>query len=480
MDFAISIVVQQPAVGRRDFKLPVKWGVNAQEVIQANLKGGRSAVLRSALDQMAKCSDFIQLVSALKSDDCWYRSQPDEVSKHGADRAFLHAAVVLGKILVHACYNLSSGELLQHDLAHLLSIAELSFTSPVIKGLKMPQVARAFDEFSQDGTLSVWQAVRAHMAETIRAFLWPIEAIETHEEHQDIQSSLQWTTDEIGAVVRSILSVSGAIQTRHMRVMRLAKTIPKKPVFPLVRKINKASSQEDHWRNYIADLALMWLLIRNMTDALEAMDIVEFTRVVQCGRFWSISACLVKSAKAIGWEKVCRRYLADVQVLALKLHNLYMRLGTLCLSMSETVFGAERVRDAWSNILTVAFGRIHMHRKPVEHVHGATLVDRQFWWTITASPEKFGLVDSESGECILGCTEKDYETTLRIGVIAMAVTQSEPHLWVAVTDVKGWSSLQHLLPCDADVAKRVLMPKLEWALSEAELSESTKGETRTK
>lgn len=467
MSFCISSVVCAPSVGRQDFKLPAKWPVNAFVVMQANLKVGRAAVVRSALDHMANCAAFVELVAALRSDDCWFKPEAQEVALYGEKRALLRSAVVLGKILLHVCYNLSTGELLQNDLAHLLSVADLSFTSPVITELVIPDTY-----FTESLTeLSVWSALRAHLAETIKAIVFPTQHVPVvvEEETSSVHDSLQWTTDSIAAVLRSIVGISGAIQVRHMSVMRFSKTMPKKAEFPLVRKMDKSTTQEQQWRNYIADLALMWLLIRNMTDALQAMDITEFIAVVQRARFWSVSACLVKSSRALHWEKACRKYLLDVESLSLKLHNLYIRLATLCLGMSKSRFKEDLLADAWSSLLTTAFGRIHMRRRPVEHVPGATLVDRVFWWTHTASADKFGLADPTSGDSFLCCVETDYEVTLAICAIAMSVTKTEPHLWVAVTDVRGWNSLERLLPPIELIRKRCLAPQLAWGFTEGEL-----------
>lgn len=512
---------------RHHFVLPRTWPAKGPK---------RFAGVAPALDAMAGCGRFMDLVVALMSDTFWYTdSYKAAVAKavdaavagaHGADgpwatlqrsRVF-HASVILAKQVLRFTYDLKSAAMLTQRIADALAfgraVGRVAVNNAILAAGPADPVAVENDDFEHfsgsldhDGatSITVWQALRAMVLERVMVAYdeavgagpngdqWPAASVAHSLDAAEQQSFLDtgaYYTDLTGRLLRSAACITAAIQRVHIDVLKHQTSMPEmapgfkrscaaasaKPdedakaavkgpkAAKVAAKAAKCSAKaaaktakEPIWRSYIFDLAAMWMTLKNVFLAVTRSDARAMIHVLGQSRLWSITTGLAGSTAAVSAlePRQIERF-ALIGRLAAALHSIYLRLWTAgMMLLNVKVQGSQMaIKRALARVSNSVFIRADEDIKCDSPNCGtATLLDNH--WTFTAlTNEQAGLAtDIVVGP---GAERPDLHHSFYAGHIAMAITQSSPHMWAAMTKYSLWFSdnLISGLPEYSDITAR--------------------------
>ena len=264
------------------------------------------------------------------------------------------------------------------------------------------------------------------------------------------QNSTAYVTDSFCYLLRSTICVTGSIQRLHNTFLDLAENSPTR--FTGFARKSHLTAKEEIWYNYYFDLGAMWMLLKHFNIALRTIDANLLIHALDKAKKWTLSGGLLQStAGLMRFEKKACFVLQKIHKVAGLLHSMYLRLWPLGLQLLNLKLhaGNKSSRD-WT------FGYISANvflcnpsakiKMDLPNCGTAVLVDLYDNLSILR-PKDLGLsVERPDGSTVeLFCDSAlDHKYCVFIGFLAITLTQTEVHLWSAVSDTRPWTTLDGL------------------------------------
>jgi hypothetical protein len=300
--------------------------------------------------------------------------------------------------------------------------------------------------------------------------------------HAESDSAESWTSvvvnaDILSTLLRTAACLSGCIMQLNLEVVTRATRMP--PKFTgFVRNPDKKGHQHTvhvAWNNYLFDLAAMWMLIARFREAFRAVDVNGVHHAVHKAHLWSVTGALASSAEGLKrFEPHVSSVLDDIVKCACMMHWCYLRSRDL----SRTVLNpkAHASKDTvkkWVERLSAStyasWGPDVKVDKP-DVAGTATLVDNMFAYSMVTALQA-GIQNSD-GDLLIGSTGHDLKYSGFMSEISVKITQSDAHMWAAVSSTRAWANnLEKLLPPIEDVRERAVKFSAPWMPSLEDLSD---------
>jgi hypothetical protein len=319
----------------------------------------------------------------------------------------------------------------------------------------------------------------------------------------DFMSQSSYYIDVFGHLMRTTLATTGCIQRLHLNVLMKAKTKPKSFLGfsrnngPSKTEKNVAKHATEIWRNYLFDMACIWMVVQRLANAFNSLDSNAVVHALHKAHLWTLTTGLAgSSANLMRLETHQKDSIEKVHQASLVLHWLYERLWANCMpTMSSLSAKAQGSKLAHLRSLErlAAGSFVNSHDTTLNDIPDcgtATLLDNH--WSMTMlTTDQIGLVSDGAAAgavqghgaaasssvvpaALLGSYESDLNHSIYIGLICGPLTQSEPHLWASVTEPKAWSNnLDRGLPSESQI-ERILQwqSTCSWALTLDDLQQA--------